>query len=211
MPLPLKNLAYFKNLSEWSPEAGQKLAEMIQEIAQGVNNQEQQNNSNATGAPQPPPAINSLHVSASNGHFQVAINHEGAEFYRGVRYFVEHSSSPQFTEPHIVDLGTTRNASMFLGNTTRYFRAYASYGSSPPGPIAYHGGPAQPRPVTGGGIIPGPAFVGSQGSGTGTAGVGHSGPGPVAFRSITGAPPVRAGFESDPGLAPVTFSKLRNR
>jgi len=191
MPLSLKNLAYFKNLQSWSAEAGQKLTEMISEIAQGVNNQEQQNNSNATGQPQPPPAINSLNVTASNGHFQVAINHEGAQFYRGIRYFVEHSATSQFADPHIVDMGTSRNMNLFLGNSTRYFRAYASYGSSPPGPAAYHGGKLQPRPVTGGGAVPGPSFAPSEGSGTGTAGQGLSGPGPVPFRTKNGAPPVR--------------------
>lgn len=192
MPLDLRNLDYIKAITfEQAPQFGQKLAELIQQIAQGVNNIEQQTNSNATGQPQTPPAINSLNVTASNGHFQIAINHEGAQFYRGVQYFVEHSDSPAFTDPHTIPLGTSRNANVFLGNATRFFRAFAAYPSSPPGPIVYNGGAAQPQAVVGGGSVPGPAFAASQGSGTGTAAQGHSGPGPIPFRTSTGKPPVR--------------------
>jgi hypothetical protein len=201
MPITLKNLSFFKNLNDWTPEAGQKLTELIQEMAQGVNNIEQQTNSNANGTPQAPPAINSLNVTGSNGHFQVAINHEGAEFYRGVQYFVEHSASPHFIDPHIVPLGTSRNANIFLGNATRYFRAYASYGASPPGPAVYHGTLSQPKAVVGGGTVPGPSFVNSQGSGTGTPGQGLSGPGLVPYRTKDGAPPARA---VPVGFAPTT-------
>ncbi len=192
MPLNLKNLDYVRALSfKEAPDFGLKLAELITSISSGVNNIEQQTNANATGAPQPPPAINSLNVTGNNGHFQVAIHHDGAEFYRGIQYYVEHSDSPAFINSHTEELGTTRNANLFLGNTTRYFRAYAAYDSSHPGPAVYHGGAAQPRPVSGGGAIPGPSFLPSQGSGTGTAGQGMSGPGPIPFRTRTGGPPVR--------------------
>lgn len=192
MPLELKNLEYIKNLSfNEAPDFGLKLGELLTQIAQGVHNIEQQTNSNATGSPQSPPALNSLSVSANHGHFAVEINHEGAEFYRGVRYYVEHDASPQFSAPHVIDLGNSRNASLFLGNTTRYFRAYAAYPGSAPGPIAYHGTQGQPKAVKGGGAVPGAEFGRAQGSGTGTAGQGHSGPGPIPYRTATGKPPVR--------------------
>jgi|SRR5579872_3059940 len=193
MPLPQKNLAYFKTLNiPGAPDLGTKLAEWMEQTGRAFNNLEQQTNSNATGTPEAPPPINSLNVTANDGHFQIAINHDGAEFYRGVRYFVEHSDSPQFSNYHTEELGTTRNANLFLGNATRYFRAYAAYPASPPGPPIYFGGKGQPQPVTGGGTVPGPAFAPSQGSGTGTANQGPpSGPGPTAFRSATGKPPVR--------------------
>lgn len=192
MPLNLKNLEYIKALSfKEAPDFGLKLGELLISMAQGVNNIEQQTNSSATDAPQAPPAINALTVKASSGHFDIQINHEGAQFYRGVQYFLEHDSSPQFSAPHIVDLGTSRNASMFLGDTTRYFRAYAAYPGSKPGPIIYHGTQGQPQAVRGGGNVPGAHFGDSQGSGTGTAGQGHSGPGPVPYRTSTGRPPTR--------------------
>lgn len=187
----LKNIAFFKALKfPQAPELGTKLGETLESLQQSLGNVEQQTNSNASGPPQAPPAINMLNVTASNGHFQVAINHEGAEFYRGISYFVEHASNPQFTNPHIVDMGTSRNANLFLGNAIRYFRAYAAYPGSAPGPLAYHGG-NQPQAVAGGGTVPGPSFAASQGSGTGAQGQGHSGFGRTPYRTSTGAPPTR--------------------
>ncbi len=192
MPLFLKNIDYLRSLVfKEAPYLGAKLAETLTDISKSVNNVEQQTNANTNGAPQPPPAINALMVSASNGHFQVAINHEGAQFYRGVEYFVEHASNPNFTDSHIVHMGTSRNANLFLGNATRYFKAYAAYPGSHSGPAVFHGGSKQPQPVTGGGAIPAPTFAASQGSGTGTPGQTHSGFGPTPYRTTTGAPPIR--------------------
>ena len=183
----MKHLDYFKNVTfKEYPDFGARLYELLSSAQQGVTNIEQQTNSNAQGDPPPPPAINALMVSANDGHFQIGINHEGAEFYRNPRYFVEHSATPDFRNPHVVELGSSRNANLFLGNATRYFRAYASYDSSAPGPVIYHGGA-----VSGGGNVPAPSFAASQGSGTGTPGQGITGPGPIPYRSKTGKPPVR--------------------
>ena len=191
MPLVLKDLDFFKTLKEWTPEAGARLAEMIETMAQGVNNMAQQTNSNPTGTPEPPPPINSLNVTAENGQFDLSINHEGAEFYRGVHYFAEHADNPNFVNPQIVHMGTSRNARLFLGNAERYVRAYAQYPGSAPGKMAYFGSEAQPFRVRGGGSVPSATFGRSQGSGTGQQGQGHSGFGPEPFRSNTGKPPIR--------------------
>lgn len=192
MPLNLKHLDYFKNVTfKEYPDFGARLYELLSNAQQGVTNIEQQTNSNAQGDPPPPPAINALMVSANDGHFQIGINHEGAEFYRGVQYFIDHADNPNFINAHTIDLGTTRNHSIFLGNATRYWRAYAAYPGSKPGPMAYHGSPSQPKPVNGGGSIQGPAFSRSQSSGTGTTGQTGQGPGTIPYRTSTGKPPVR--------------------
>ena len=167
-----------------------RLYEALSDIIRQQSTVTQQTNASPTAPPAAPPSINGLQVSASNGHFQVAIT-DTANIYRGVQYFVEHADNPQFTDPHIVSLGASRNANIFLGNVTRYWRAYSSYAASGPGSPAYHGSASQPLAVVGGGSIPGPSFLPSQGSGTGSAGVGLSGPGPIPFRSANGAPPVR--------------------
>lgn len=167
-----------------------KLYEALTDIIQQHSNTAGQTNSNPTGPPQPPPAIGGVKVSAANGHFQIAIE-DPNPIYRDVHYYVEHADNPHFTDPHIIHLGHTRNHSIFLGNTTRYWRAYSSYASSSPGAPAYHGGATAPAPVNGGGPVGGPSFLASQGSGTGTAGQGLSGPGPIPFRSATGVPPIR--------------------
>lgn len=190
MAVQIRNLDFIRQLSsEDLPGFGAKLYEALSDIAQQSDNHAQQTNANLQGAPLPPPAINNIAVSAQNGHFSVQIQDNG-EIYRGVQYYVEHSDSPNFTNPQVIHLGDSRNHTVFLGDVTRYFRAYSSYASSPPSAPAYLGG-SVPTPVTGGGPVGGPDFQESQGSGTGPAGAGLQGPGVAPFRSLTGAPPIR--------------------
>ena len=189
MPLSLKNLDYIRQADHWTPDLGAKLAELLQSFGTGVNNLEAQTNGNVQGPPQPPQKIDDLKVTAQNGHFSVAIT-DNSKLYRGIRYYLEHSDSPHFTNPITVEMGTTRNANLFLGNVNRYFRAYSAYGPSAPNDPVYHGG-TQPQMVSGGGIVGGPPVVDSQGSGTGPAGAGLEGPGKIPWRSGNGAPPTR--------------------
>jgi len=193
MPLSLdKNIDYIRQANEWTPDLGAKLAELLTAHSTGITNMAMQTNSNPEGPPPSPPQINSLKVSASNGQFSAEIDHSGAQIYRGVNYFLVHADNPNFTNPHIVDMGTSRNwASGNWGNAQRYFAAYASYPGSGPTPMVYHGTSAEPQLVSGGSPLPAPNFGNSQGSGTGDAGVGHSGFGPVPFRSPNGKPPAR--------------------
>lgn len=191
MAFDVKNIAYFRNISlPEFPDFGAKLFEALQSIGVQGTNIEQQTNSNAQGAPQPPQNIDSVNVSAANGHFSVAIQDQGNNLYRGVQYFVEHDSDPNFTNPITVPMGTSRNANLFLGNVTRYFRAFSAYPSSPRSQAAYHGSQSTPQAVLGGGTNGGPPVVASEGSGTGPAGVGLQGPGDVPFRG-GGVPPAR--------------------
>ncbi len=189
MPVNLKELDYIRQADQWTPDLGAKLAELITRFGQNVNNLEQQTNANVNGPPAAPAQINGLSVMAKDGHFSVAIQ-DHSEVYRGVKYFVEHADNPNFTNPTTVEMGTTRNANLFLGNVQRYFRAYSAYGPSAPNDPVYHGG-AQPQAVLGGGIVGGPPVVETQGSGTGPVGVGLQGPGKEPFRSDTGKPPTR--------------------
>jgi hypothetical protein len=189
--MDIKNLAYIRSLSSKEfPDLGPKLAEALQGLAQQGANLTQQLNGNGTGNPQPPPAVNGLKVTGQNGHFNIAIQ-DGGKIFRDVHYYVEHADNPHFTNPSVIHLGHSRNHSIFLGNVTRYWRAYSAYASSATSQPAYHGSPTNPMGVAGGGTIGGPEFLPSEGSGTGAAGVGLSGPGPVPFRSTTGAPPIR--------------------
>lgn len=191
MPLVIKNIDYIRSLaSDQFPDLGPKLAEALQSIAAAHNTVEQQVNANSSGQPQAPPTINSLSVTGKNGHFNVAIT-DTNPIYRDVHYWAEHADNPNFVNPIVIHMGMSRNHNEFLGNVTRYWRAYSSYGASPPSAPVYHGSAAQPRAVNGGGTVGGPAFQASQGSGTGTPGQGVSGPGPIPFRSATGAPPIR--------------------
>lgn len=191
MPGDIRNLEFIRSLtSAENPGWGSKMFEALQDIQQNQNTITQQVNGNIAGQPQAPPAVNSMKVKAQNGHFQVSIQ-DNNEISRGVSYHVEHADNPQFTNSHTEHLGPTRNANLFLGNVTRYFRAYSSYGSTAISEPAYHGNKATPTAVQGGGSVGGPAFLASEGSGTGAAGQGLSGPGPIPFRSTTGKVPIR--------------------
>ena len=192
MPSTIRNLEAIKSYSPKDyPLLGVHIYEALQDMIANQNAMTQQTNANVAGQPSPPPAVDGVAVSAQNGHFQVAIQ-DSNEFYRGLTYHVEHADNPNFTNSQTEYLGPSRNANLYLGNVTRYFKVYSSYDSSAVSTPVYHGSATAPIAVTGGGGDPGPSFLASQGSGTGTPGQTASGYGPVAFRSTTGKPPVRA-------------------
>lgn len=190
MPLDIKNLDWLGKVTIPDiPEFGTKLRQALLSIQTAHNNVELQTNSDSSSEPTPPPVINGLKVTGQNGHFSYEIT-DNNEIYRGVEYFLEHADNSHFTNATQVKLGPARNGSIFLGNVTRYWRAYSSYGTSPASPPIYHGG-SQPIAVTGGGVVGGPPTTVNQGAGTGAAGVGLVGYGPVQYRSSTGIPPPR--------------------
>lgn len=178
----LPNLNFLKNVKvPGFEDFGTRLHETLTAIVNGTNNTEQQANLNPVGQPTAPPQINALTVKGQNGLFSISIT-DNNKIYRGVRYYVEHDTDPQFGNPHTIALGDSRSHHIFLGSDTRYWRAYSAYPSSGPGAPSYFGNPSSPTPVFGGGTIGGPAAVVSQGSGTGAPGTGLSGPGKIAFR-----------------------------
>ena len=189
--MAVKNLNFFRNLQPgFDPaEFGLRLAEALQQIDDNHGVVTQQTNSNTTGRPQAPPAIGGLTVTGQNGHFDIAITDRGP-IYAGINYYAVHADNAAFRNATVIDMGQSRNHNVFLGNVTRYFGAYSSYGTSLPSGVAYHGG-AKPTPVTGGGSVGGPAFQSAQGTGTSHPGVALEGPGYAPFRSATGAPPKR--------------------
>ena len=176
--MTLPNLAWVRGL----PDIGARLAEIFRAIETQSGATEQQTNANPAAQPTPPPAINGVHVSPGpGGEFQVAIA-DNNQISRGIRYFAEHDTTPAFSNPHIIDMGTSRNHSVYLGAQSLYWRAYSSYGSSPASAPAYHGSQVQPLPVTGG--VAG-VRAPSMGAGTGAPRQGLHGPGPVPTRTDT--------------------------
>ena len=185
--MAIRNLDYIR-------EKDPRLYEALADLERQQANITQQANGNVTGHPAPPPPIDGLKVAGSNGHFSIAIQDQTPSF-RGVNYYVEHADNPNFTNPHVIELGAARNHNVFLGNVTRYWRAYSAYSSSEPSAPAYQGDASTPLPVAGGGAIPGPEFLPSEGSGTGAPGQGLAGPGILPWRSLSGLAPVRGGKE----------------
>lgn len=193
MPLNIKNLDALRNFKpEEYPQMGEHLYQALRTVSDASNLTEQQTNSSVNAQrPTSPPDINAVNVTGQNGHFNIAITDNNQNLYAGIKYYAEHSSTANFSDPHVIDMGSSRNHNVYLGNVRRYWRAYSAYPSSPSSSPAYHGGVVQPKVVIGGGENGGPSFLASQGSGTGLPGQGLSGPGPIAYRSTNGKPPVR--------------------
>lgn len=185
-----KNLAALRSVSvPGMPDFGQKLYETLKAMNTAQDNVTSQTNGSTSAQPASPPPLTSMAVSAQDGLFHVSLQHE-ANFYRGVNYHVEYSTSPNFTNPFPIHMGPNREMRVMLGNQTLHFRAATSYGISQPSTWIYHGG-STPIAVTGGGVSGPPLPAQSQGSGTGSPGEGLQGPGVLAFKSASGAPPVR--------------------
>lgn len=110
----------------------------------------------------PPPQVTSLKVTAQDGIFQASMADAGP-VKKGVNYFLEYDTDPNFTQPHVVHLGTSRTWRGSLGNLALHFRAYSQYAvignSNPNAPIVF------PSVVMGGGVD-GPVLHPSTGSGT---------------------------------------------
>lgn len=180
MPLNIRNLAAIKNGTATPAQHGEAWDDMIAAIQTIAN----QTNSEPQAEPPAPPQIGSLVVSAAGGITQAVIT-DGSPVNRGVNYFFEHSTTPNFAQPHVIDNGTSRTLRANLGNQTLYWRAYSQYPTGKPSAPVYHGTAASPKAVLGGGVSPGPAIPPSTGSGTApTDGrTGGAGFGIVAQRS----------------------------
>jgi hypothetical protein len=111
----------------------------------------------AVGKVSPPPPINGITVSGTapvNGVMTVpnseilhwTIQHTQA-IKKGIRYFSEVSTEPNFLAPHVIDHGTSRSGFLNLPTNnssnvkqTYYLRSYAQYPGSDPCPPTVHGG-----------------------------------------------------------------------
>jgi hypothetical protein len=137
----------------------------------------------AVGKVSPPPPIDSHNVqgTVSGGiltapseilHFTLQHNQPVA---KGIRYFSEIDTNPGFTNPHVIDHGTSRSAFVPLpaknnaGVTQTYFlRSYAQYPGSDPCKPTVHGGLGSPLGIQMTGASQ-TTLLASTGSGTAAA------------------------------------------
>lgn len=177
MPLQYRNRAVI--LAKY-PE----LAEAFDDVTRHVENVMNQTNSSPNGQLEPPPSPSSLSVTGSDGIFDAQII-DNNPVNRGINYFLEYSPTSDFKAPHTIDLGTSRNHRVNLGNQSLFWRAHSSYPTSPRSRPVYHGSPAFPKVVVGGGNSTGPTLQASQGSGTSLGASGSDGAfGNNPFRKI---------------------------
>lgn len=184
--LKIRNLTEIRAAKEWSPQLAAKMYEAMDDFRTAITNHLMQTNGNPTGQPQAPPALDAIKVTPTTTGHHISLTHS-ADIYRGIEYHAFYADNPNFTNAFPVYMGPAREADVATGSKHLYFGAFPQYPTGMPGAIIYHGG-VQPIGVQGGTESP---LGTSQGSGTGTAGVAHSGHGPIPFRSSNGAPPVR--------------------
>ena len=181
--MQVPHLSYFQNAKPDDPELPRRIAEALRAIAAQSTTTEQQGNLNPHGQPSAPPNIQRVTATGQNGTLHVSIQDQSEGLARGVNYYVEHSAFPDFRDSQVRNIGDSRSHSEFIGNGTRYVRAYSAYPGSPRSAHAYHGSPVSPTAVSGGGSIGPPAYLPSQGSGTGAPGQVGVGPGPLPKRT----------------------------
>lgn len=140
------------------------LQQALDDLASQIVAVGNQVNATPSGTIPPPQQIAAISVSAADGIFDVQIQ-DSSPINRGIEYFVEYSLTPNFAQPTVIPLGTSRNWRGHLGNLTLYLQGYSQYPTSEPSPVKHFGPPTNPTPVVGGGN-PGPTPHTSAGSGT---------------------------------------------
>jgi hypothetical protein len=150
----------------------------LKSIESAVNSHSDQGNMDPSGAEQAAPtAISNFTVTALNGYHDLQIT-DNAPAYRGLNYFAYYSQTPDFSNKHKIDLGTSQNHRVYLGPGQFYWAANHAYPTSPASGMVYHGD-ATPTAV-GTGAYAGPPMSTEQGS---------QGFGPIYRNSST--PPIR--------------------
>ena len=119
-----------------------------------------------------PPKISQLQVTASNGFFSIAIiDPAGTQQPNlGLHYFLQYSVDAGFTQSQQLPEQTSRNATIFLGNLTLFWRVASQFRNSSLSPWVYLGG-TTPTSITGGSASS-PTLPPSQGGGSGGGGGG---------------------------------------
>jgi hypothetical protein len=162
-----------------NPGFGQRFYELLSDARRDVSTLEQQTNSNLKGTPPPPPDPDAFKVVPHPQGVEFAISHN-AEFYQGIKYEIDATANGT---THSYDVGSSRNGFLPVGPLTATYKVRALYPNGQSSNPVAHNSPVIGASVSKVAMLPG------QGSGTTRQGQppGFGG----AFRSSTGAPPVR--------------------
>jgi hypothetical protein len=166
------------------PEHGTELAQALQRMVDGFNQSAANGAVAASGPLSAPPQIGKLDVSTCPAGFAYMKITDNGHIQRGINYFVEHADNPAFTNAHTVDLQSSRNGQpIYIGNASRYFRAYSHYQGANEASKPVNFGGDVPQVVSGGGSSA-PAFQDSAGAGTAPTDGSKPGKGlgPVLYR-----------------------------
>lgn len=147
-----------------------RLGALLQRVISGVNTSARNAGVSAVGqsSPPPPPTAVTVKTSGEMVHLSIADN---GPVRRGIRYFSEVSTSPDYSNPLVIDHGTSRTSHPFTLPTMNddgeahsfYMRSYSQMPGSPPSAPVELG-----APVTLGGATK-MTLLQSTGSGTASA------------------------------------------
>lgn len=147
---------------------------LLTNLTDQINSGFQQAGIQTIGKVQPPAAIQSLSVVASNGTVHAVLTHN-SPINKQINYFVEAATDTSFLQPHVFDLRSSRTLFAPLPSTDNnsnpiswHFRSYAQYPGSDPSEHTYLGTQFVPTPVSVGGSAQFTPFP-STGSGTAAA------------------------------------------
>ncbi len=146
-----------REITEVSQQNG-RLGSLLQRMIDGINWVGTATGTGATGQIPPPKSPDSVSVTTGGEMMHISITHNG-NLQRGIKYFSEISTNPQFGQLSpviIVDHGASRTSHPITlptndsnGNTQKYYvRSYAQYPGSEPSPATVVGGLGSPTAFT---------------------------------------------------------------
>ena len=169
-----------------------RLGTLLQRIITAINKAARNAANSAVGEIQSPPPIGQINVKTS-GEIVHVTHTDLAPIQRGINYFTEVDTDPNFPSPQVFHHGTSRQAIFTLptmndtGDTMNYYiRGYSQYhGSQPSTPVVYGGNAPSAVTLSGSTQL---TLLPSTGSGTasGTGGQGGWGLGKVLVRPPVG-------------------------
>ena len=186
------------------------LGKFLRRVVAAINTTAQNASVSSVGLFPTPPKVDSINVA---GTFSASTNTitttsellhwtmvHNQQVHKGVRYFTEIDTNPNFTQPHVIDHGTSRSGFLHLpandnnnAPISYYMRSYAQYHGSDPSEPTVVGGLSNPTQI----LLTGTSqmsLLPSLGSGTasqtgqqGGQGLGDvlTRPAPTTKRSVT--------------------------
>ena len=168
------------------------LGNLLRRMVGAINNMANSAGVSATGKAAAPPNIGALNVKASGEIVHLTIS-DTSPIQKPIEYFIEHSTEPNFTNPYVVHLVSSRNAFLNLPSKTDggasqkwYFRAYSQQLGSDPSTPVYYGGKTPVGITLSGSTQLTPLTSTGSGTASNTGGQGGWGRGKVQQRAQQG-------------------------
>ena len=161
------------------------LGKILRRIVEGVNTTARNASVSSVGLFPTPPKVDSVNVqgtfsadtntiTTTSEHLHWTLEHN-QQVHKGIRYFSEIDTDPNFTQPHVIDHGTSRSGFVHLpalaadgSQQVYYMRNYAQYHGSDPSESTVVGGRSNPTRI----VLTGASqmsLLPSKGSGTAAA------------------------------------------